>query len=254
MTCQEAQPLLQIYLDSELDAIDARPIAEHLRGCARCRAELETYRRGDALMRNAIAAKPGASEVLRERVRRATAPSKHLFFQRLALAAALVAVTLGGFAVYRIVSTSYDPAHDLYRQKAIAEHARAAAAAPSDGQPVHTEEVTPLVAETTGGQVRDTGIPGFRIVSGHPCRIDERTFAHLVYRSSAGHTISVYLCVADGALPRGQESLETAAGRVEIATLDGRTAAIADIGGVRRIVVGDAVDRDQIIAAALAFT
>jgi anti-sigma factor RsiW len=44
MTCDEAEILLQALIDNELDAAHAREVEAHVAGCARCAAQLVTFR------------------------------------------------------------------------------------------------------------------------------------------------------------------------------------------------------------------
>jgi len=44
MTCDEVRPLLAAYHDGELDAAGVVQVGEHVRGCERCRAEIESLR------------------------------------------------------------------------------------------------------------------------------------------------------------------------------------------------------------------
>lgn len=251
MTCHEVRPLLQIYHDSELDALDAQPISDHLRVCVDCRSTLEAFRRSDALLREAVAEGPGASDVLKHRIRRGRSTMSHALVRTLSIAATIAAIALGGVAVWRLAGNGYDPASDPYRAMAIAEHVRVASTLPGDdGGEDDATEISNLLATTTDGRAQSSAIPGFRVVAGHPCKLGEQTYAHLVYVTPEGRSVSVYFCVAGGDLPEGQESIRTEAGLVEVASQNGETAAIADVGGVRRIAVGDLRDREAIIRAA----
>lgn len=58
MRCDISFELLSAYLDGELEGTDRLRVEEHLKSCARCRAELEEMRTGDELVRQRPVAEP----------------------------------------------------------------------------------------------------------------------------------------------------------------------------------------------------
>ena len=70
MNCADVRPVLQIYIDNEVSALDARPIEEHLRDCPECRDQAQFYHRQDALLREAVTSLPEETDLLRQRIQR----------------------------------------------------------------------------------------------------------------------------------------------------------------------------------------
>jgi anti-sigma factor RsiW len=239
MTCADVRSVLQIYIDNEMSALDARPIEEHLRGCQDCRERAEFYHRQDALLREAVLSAPVEADLLRQRIRGRIAANRWSAARAWGLAAAaVVVVTLGSLAALR-----FGGEPDPFYRAATAEHVRVE----TGGHPP-PPDLSALIASFTNGQPVDLDFPNFRLVGGHPCELGEIGVAHLVYAAPDGRMISVYLCAKPGAMPRGSETMSTPDGPVEIASIDGRTIAAVDAAGIRRVVVGDGFSREEVLA------
>jgi anti-sigma factor RsiW len=66
MSCAEVAEALQSYLDTEIDDLVARRVAQHLEMCRRCGLEADTYRAiKDAVARRAMPVDPYAMDRLR---------------------------------------------------------------------------------------------------------------------------------------------------------------------------------------------
>ncbi len=50
MNCQETKKLIPVYLDHELEAADRQRVAEHLRACADCQAEVQAIEKSWELL------------------------------------------------------------------------------------------------------------------------------------------------------------------------------------------------------------
>lgn len=50
MNCQETKKLIPVYLDDELEAADRQRVAEHLRACADCQAEVQAIEKSWELL------------------------------------------------------------------------------------------------------------------------------------------------------------------------------------------------------------
>jgi hypothetical protein len=59
MKCRNTQKLLSAFLDGELPKIVHQEVSEHLEDCSRCRAELESLRKIEALSRQSDQPEPG---------------------------------------------------------------------------------------------------------------------------------------------------------------------------------------------------
>lgn len=245
MTCDDVRPIVQIYLDNEVGALDARRVEEHLRDCDACRAEVEYFHRQDALLREAIAADPAPdADMLRQRIRRHIAAQRRVAAGTWALAAAAVVVlAFGSLAVWK--RTSVDPVY----ARAVGEHVRAIGLSATGGEMTPPDRIQALVESFTGG--RDVAVDASRMhfVSGHPCALGELHLAHLFYTGPDGRPVSLYLCQSNGPMPRGNERIDAPGGPVEVASVNGRTVAVSDLDGVRRIVVGDGLSKADAVAA-----
>jgi anti-sigma factor RsiW len=87
MNCREAEPLLNAYLDGELDLVHAREVEAHTVECAACRAALERHRQLGAAVSRAPYYRAAPS--LRERIGSSAAPVWHRPVMGLALVASL---------------------------------------------------------------------------------------------------------------------------------------------------------------------
>lgn len=253
MKCVEVRSVLQIYLDNELDAVETSSVERHLRGCEACGAEAEAVHALDRLLREAVSRDVGNTSALRERIRAdiAAAPNGITSQRRratlfVALAAAAVVALAAGVAVFRVATNTPRQPSPFYAN-AVTEHMRAESSGAGPVSP--GPELTALVSRFTAGRPAVVEVAGMRLVGGHPCHIGEEKYAHIVYMTPDGHTISVYLCAGEGELPEGSESITKPGGPVEIATLEDELVAVADRGGVRRVVVGDASEREAVMRA-----
>jgi anti-sigma factor RsiW len=267
VNCSDAKPLLQIYLDNEMDALTASQVDAHLRECAACRVVADAYLRQDALLREAVASDLPDVRALRARIladlplgtRRRTAVGL------LSAAAAVLIVACGAVVAVYIAGSgggpvteprqeanspaaeppsSVEPEDEAYAQ-ATAEHTRMAGThgpAPRD-----LGAMSKMVMNFTDDRPVDLELAGLRLVTGHPCHIGEVPYAHLVYKLPDGRRVSVYLCKSGGRLPKGRETLTSGEEQVELAQLDGRAVAFSDAHGIRRAVVVDAASTAEVL-------
>jgi anti-sigma factor RsiW len=111
-TCDDdIRDQLGALYDGELGEGDARRAAEHVAGCAACRAEIESWQKIDKLLDTDVDAELLADEVLTA-VRAQTATSNRRWWLKLAAAAVIAAAIggLGGRAVSRERSQIPEPA------------------------------------------------------------------------------------------------------------------------------------------------
>jgi anti-sigma factor RsiW len=59
MSCERVEDLLVAYADGELESAERARVEEHLRGCPRCRALLETLRDADSVLAAFPEVEPG---------------------------------------------------------------------------------------------------------------------------------------------------------------------------------------------------
>jgi len=183
MNCREAHPLLNAYLDGELDAAHALEVESHTRECAACDAELEIQKR----LSTAIAAAPyfRAAPGLHARIETA-APAWRRPAPWLALVASL--------AVAFLLVARFVPTQNIGNQ-VIQAHLRALraghlvdVAAPGG----HT--VRPWFAGKLDYalEVEDISARGFVLAGGRLDSVNGRTVAALVYRRN-GHIVNVFI-------------------------------------------------------------
>ncbi len=200
MKCDAARPLLESYLDGELDRAAVDEIEAHLSTCAACRAELAALEQ----LRTALRAAPRhrAPAELRQRLAQAgdlprlEAPARGAFRAGWwAMAASLLlGLALGaGFMTWR-VGTPVDEGHLLARDL-LASHLRAlAASSPLDVISEDRHTVKPWFAGKIGESppVIDPKSEEFPLLGGRIDYVGERRTAVVVY-GHRKHIIDVYM-------------------------------------------------------------
>lgn len=199
MKCEVARPLLESYLDGELDRAAVDEIEAHLSTCAACRGELA----GLEQLRGALRAVPRhrAPAQLRQRLAQAgdlprleTAPRGAFRGGWWAMAASLLlGVALGAFFVGR-VGKPVDQTPLLARDL-LASHLRAlAASSPLDVVSEDRHTVKPWFAGKIGESppVIDPKSEEFPLLGGRIDYVGERRTAVVVY-GHRRHIIDVYI-------------------------------------------------------------
>ncbi len=215
MNCGEVKGLIQLYLDSELDARSTLEAQRHLESCVSCARLLDALHEQDRLLREAArAAAPDsarvraeildaiAQEIQEEKTRRTTNRSPARWFKKaawqriaaaavLALAATLLALR-GGFmpgvneAVYAAVA---------------ADHAAHYSADVMMGAVTDPDDLRRLVTTTAKVKaVPDLSAFGYGNPRGRVCKISEVEFLHLVYYHASQPPISLFLRPHDSSL------------------------------------------------------
>lgn len=190
MNCETAKPLLEAYLDNELDRADAREVEAHLDTCESCRnalSKLDDVRR--ALRDNSL--KFSAPSELRERI----ATTRHNTTRRpqwLNYAAACVlAFCAGGVSMHLWNSPQQNGiAHDAF-----ASHWRAlAATSPIDVVSSDRHTVKPWFAGKVAQTpvVQDFADHGFPLFGGRIDYVGDTRVPVLVYKHGQ-HIIDVFV-------------------------------------------------------------
>lgn len=181
MNCRETEPLLNAYLDGELDLMRALEVEAHARECTNCAAILKSARR----LADAVSQAPyyRASSNLRARVEHPTASLWRRPAPWLALAASIVVALL---VIGRI-----DPTGD----EIIQAHLRSLRSGHLvDVAGSGRRSVRPWFAEKLDYalDVEDISGRGFQLTGGRLDSLSGRTVAVLVYQRGT-HVISVFV-------------------------------------------------------------
>jgi anti-sigma factor (TIGR02949 family) len=199
MQCDEARPLLEIYLDAELPAAERAALREHLADCAQCGPEAAALERlRDEIRRAAPAyrAPPALRAQIRSGLRREASGGARGGVGWLAYAAALlVAVALGSGGTWLI---SGERQQNLVADELIDSHLRSLLADHlTDVRSSDKHTVKPWFAGRTelSPPGLDLAAEGFALAGGRLDLIDGKPVPALVYRAGK-HIINVFVLPA----------------------------------------------------------
>lgn len=217
MDCTQAQPLLDVYLDGELDAARSLEIESHLQGCDHCSRsykDREALRAG--LKINGVYFKAPSdlqTRILRtvRQAAKAEAPLRWWFPSWIRTAAPLAAAAL---VVLMIVPYLGGPTReDLLTQEVVASHVRSLmvdhlADVPSTDK--HTVKPWFNGKLDFSPPVTDLAKEGFPLIGGRLDYLNNRPVAALVYQRDK-HIINVFVWPAEGS-PQSTVSTKTRQG------------------------------------------
>jgi anti-sigma factor RsiW len=224
--CRKTREFLELYLDSELEAVPTQHVAAHLGRCASCRRELEILRSQNELLTRSVKSVEYDTRSLRASIEAATTgrrrfrlPGRVLprlpAWSIVSASVVIVAVAALLFLPGLIGVTVADP---LYR--AAADNHRACVADPAAPDWVRSRPaIDGLAASYLGGKRQAPAtIGGYRLTHARVCRLHGEDFLHLVYETREGREASLFIgrWRHDG-LPAGERSI----------TFDGQTVQIA---------------------------
>jgi anti-sigma factor RsiW len=258
MDCKHALPLLEAYLDKELDRAEARELEHHVDGCADCRAALTRldglrvalrdrslrYVAPPALReriasartpRTDVAEPPGAPGVAAQRRRGPASPA----LWRMA-AACVLAFGAGGMFVHLWNPGKGDAESAQVARDLFASHWRAlAAASPVDVVSTDRHTVKPWFAGklAVAPPVQDFAERGFALVGGRLDYIGSERVAVLVYRHGQ-HLIDVFV------LPSAESNAVN-----EPTQQQGYTLSTVKLGSQRAAIVSDMDAREMALFA-----
>ena len=194
MNCDETRPLLEAYLDDELDLVHSLAIEQHVESCADCSRRRDELKSLHDLLRAKLP-RPAAPPELRDRVRSALRreSGKVVAFPNQWLAAA--AVVAAALALLFLLKDTRVPKSDSLVADAVANHIRSL-------QPGHLMDVAstdrhtvkPWIAEHVdySPPVMDFADAGFPLAGARMDYMDDRTVAALVYNCRK-HRINVFI-------------------------------------------------------------
>jgi anti-sigma factor RsiW len=198
MNCEEAQELVQLYLDDELDARSTLGVQKHLETCPACERLLEALLQQDQLLKAAARAeavdsgrvRAGILAALNHQPQPSQTPARWWIlpsWQRLAAAVVLVAAAtlfawrwLPGVneAVYAAVAADH------------AAHCAPEITMGAVTEPVELNRLAATFGKLNG--VPDLSAFGYGQPRARVCKINEIEFLHLVYYHAAQPPLSIF--------------------------------------------------------------
>src|SRR5206468_7673805 len=194
MTCDEAEILLHALMDGELDAGHAREVEDHLAGCARCAAQLASYRE----MSNSVAraglgytAPPALRRRIEATLPEVRAPNRRAVLRGFAMGSAVSAIAATGLVA--IVLRSDDEAR--IKSEIVSAHLRSLQAG-------HLTDVVSTDQHTVkpwfngkldvAPPVLDLTAQGFTLIGGRLDYVDAHAIGAVVYRRRQ-HVINLFV-------------------------------------------------------------
>ena len=185
MNCPECRELLPCYLSGELEPLRARAFQDHLRDCPECAREMEQQMNLDHQLRATILAEDVDTTRVDRRVRQQIGARRALSW---IIAAGIAALFMAGLFGYRL--TRPTPIARVHSD-ALRDHGRVAA----HRQWISDQASLAQLARQEGMEASNllTLAPaGYKLEHGKLCRLDGRSFLHLVY-SNGKYEVSVFL-------------------------------------------------------------
>jgi anti-sigma factor RsiW len=194
MTCDEAEILLHALMDGELDAGHAREVEDHLAGCARCAAQLASYRE----MSNSVAraglgytAPPALRRRIEATLPEVRAPNRRAVLRGFAMGSAVSAIAATGLVA--IVLRSDDKAR--IKSEIVSAHLRSLQAGHlTDVVSTDQHTVKPWFSGKldVAPPVVDLTAQGFMLIGGRLDYVDAHAIGAIVYRRRL-HVINLFV-------------------------------------------------------------
>jgi anti-sigma factor RsiW len=208
VTCPTIRPLLEMYVDGELDPARARELESHLEGCADCsrvRQQLLLLRQTLRTEAPRFPAPAGLRDKIRKEVRRAARPRAVIppqVWPLVTAASVLLAVGGVGFGFWGSRTAGDDP----LGQEIVAAHIRSVQSDTkhlTDVPSTDRHEVKPWFVGRIDypAPVKDLQDQGYTLVGGRLDYVNQRAVSALVYQRRK-HLINVFVWPDDGT-PQG---------------------------------------------------
>ena len=195
MTCDESEILLHALIDDELDAGNTRAVEEHVAGCPRCAAQLQSYRAMSKMIAGADL-RYKAPLGLRQRIEASLpqptqAPSRRAVLRGFAMGSAVSAIAATGLVA--IVLRNDDEAR--IQSEVVSAHLRSLQAG-------HLTDVISTDQHTVkpwfngkldvAPPVVDLTAQGFTLIGGRLDYVDTRPIGAIIYRRRS-HVINLFV-------------------------------------------------------------
>ncbi|MCI0489610.1 MAG: zf-HC2 domain-containing protein [Blastocatellia bacterium] len=197
MNCGEVKEIIQLYMDSELEARDTLAVQRHLESCPSCSSLLSAFAEQDRALRQAAHAEASDNRALREsilaRIREHSPQpvsrwrSPAILRRAAALAALAIAATL-------LILFGQTPVTDEVYAAVAADHAAHCTLDKLDNAFKDGDTLNRLVAEY--GRMKatpDLSAFGFSDPHAKICTVNGRKFLHLICLDSNGQGLSLFI-------------------------------------------------------------
>jgi anti-sigma factor RsiW len=194
MTCDEAEILLHALIDGELDAGHAREVEDHIAGCPRCAAALQTYRDMSKAVAGAnlhYTAPPELRRRIEAALPQARAPSRRGVLRGFAMGSAISAIAASG--LFAVILRNDD--EQRIQSEVVSAHLRSLQAG-------HLTDVLSTDQHTVkpwfngrldvAPPVVDLTAQGFTLIGGRLDYVDTRPIGAIVYRRRS-HVINLFV-------------------------------------------------------------
>lgn len=229
MNCDEARPLLEAYLDGELDLVHSLAIEQHVESCAECRRRRDELQALSVQIRAKLP-RDSAPADLRDRLRRSlkseSSPMTIQFPARWLAAAAAVAALI---AFFTLTKNAHLAGPNPLVAEAVANHVRSLLPGHlTDVESTDRHTVKPWIAQHIdySPPVQDLAAAGFPLVGARMDYLGNRKVAALVYRCRQ-HVINVFV------------SPDSATGGEPMTSRDGFHVGVWHGAGMKFVVVSD---------------
>jgi anti-sigma factor RsiW len=228
MNCDEARPLLEAYIDGELDLVHSLAIEQHVEGCAECRRRRDELQALSVRIRATLprdSAPADFRDSLRHSLKRESATTIHFPSRWLAAAAAVAAL----IAFFTFTKSARLAGPDPLVAEAVANHVRSLQPGHLlDVESTDRHTVKPWIAQHVdySPPVLDFPESGFPLAGARLDYLDNRAVAALVYNCRL-HRINVFV------------SPEIQPGTERWTTRDGFHVGICYCSGMKFIFVSD---------------